>query len=80
MLPACHQIADIDLALGDRALERRGDLPELFEGLQPVDLALGELDLGIGRHQLRFGALVTGLLVLGLLLRDDALGESFQRL
>ena len=40
------QRSNIDVARGDDAIERRGDVGEGLERLQPIDVGLGGLDLG----------------------------------
>ncbi len=69
------QIADVDLALGDGAVERRHDLLELRERGVLIDFGFIERDLGIGRKQACVRAFVVGLLRLAFLLRYHAFGR-----
>ncbi len=55
------QRSNIDVARGDDAIERRGDVGEGLERLQPIDVGLGGLDLGgLG---VRIAVLFVGLLL-----------------
>ena len=66
------QCADIGFARGDDTVERRGDVLEAFQRLQPVDFALIDGDFGIRRTEARLGAVVIGLLAFLLLHGHDA--------
>ena len=70
-----HEIADIDLALRDGAVERRLHLLEFGERAVLFDPGFVERDLRLGRIQPRFRAFVIGLLGLAFLLGHHALGR-----
>jgi hypothetical protein len=68
-----HQIADVDLALGDGAIERRLDLLELRQRAVLIDLGFVQIHLRIGRIEARLRALVVSLLRLPLLVGHNSL-------
>ncbi len=70
-----HEIADIDFALGDGAVERRLHLLEFGERAVLFDPRLVESDLGVGRVQPRFRAFIIRLLGFALLLGHHTLGR-----
>jgi hypothetical protein len=52
-LSAADELADVGVARGDGAVERRGDAVEIFQFLQPVDIGLGGFDVRLFQFRSR---------------------------